>query len=47
MMTIGSYFAFIIFVMGTILVAQDISEEGELFCNDKQSNDGNEIRNQS
>jgi len=46
MMTIGSYFAFIIFVMGTMLAAHDISEEGEFFCNDQQ-NENNETRNKS
>jgi len=47
-MTLGIYFAFIIFVMGTMILAvDDISEERELFCNDKQHNVGNEIRNKS
>jgi len=49
MMAIGSYFAYIIFVMGTMSVAQDINEERKLFCNDNQLpvNEGNEIRNES
>jgi len=46
MSAIGRYFAFIIFGMGMILVAQDISEKGEFFCNDQQ-NDSNEIKSKS
>jgi len=32
-MAIGNDFAFIIIVMGTLVAAQDINDEGELFCN--------------
>jgi len=34
MMAIGSYFAFIIIVMVSLLAAQDISDEGEWFYYD-------------
>jgi len=47
MMTLGSYFTFTIFVIGTMLVTEEFTKEGELFCNNNQQNEGNEIRNKS
>jgi len=47
MLSLRSYFVFAIFVMGTMLVAEEFTKEGELFCNDHQQNEGNEVRNKS
>jgi len=45
MIAIGSYFVFIMFVMGTICDIPTFISNGELICNDTQLYENNKIRN--